>query len=85
MKLVFEKSSIIEELFIVNVFKKYLKISFCIDKKLFYVEKKEFNTFDEMLDYLILNEFVFDNKLRVFYTLDDNVPSSFQGLIDEVK
>ena len=75
-----------EELYIINNEKKYVKISYNQENhREFYIEKKLFNSFDEMINELEIYNFIFDEKIRVIYALDNAVPTSFITIINEVK
>ena len=86
VRLVFEQSDLYEELYIINNEKKYVKISYNQENhRDFYIEKKLFNSFDEMINELEIYNFIFDEKIRVIYALDNAVPTSFITIINEVK
>ena len=86
VKLAFEQSNLYEELYIINNEKKYVKISYNQENhREFYIEKKLFNSFDEMINELEIYNFIFDEKIRVIYALDNAVPTSFITIINEVK
>ncbi|MBO5214747.1 MAG: hypothetical protein J6B79_00975 [Clostridia bacterium] len=86
VKLVFEKSSLYEELYIINSNKKYVKISYNQENhKEFLIDKKVYGTFDELQKELEVNSFVFDGKIRVIYTANNTEPTSFNMLINQVK
>lgn len=85
VKLAFEQSDLYEELYIINNEKKYVKISYNQENhREFYIEKKLFNSFDDLIDELEKYNFIFDGKIRVIYALDNAIPSSFMVIINEV-
>ena len=85
VQVVFENSELCEELYIINCNNKYVRISYDeTTHKEFYIEKEKYNTFNELKEELEINNFIFDNKIRVIYTLDNTDPTSFNILINEV-
>lgn len=86
VKMVFEKASLYEELYIINNNNKYVKISYNQEThEEFLIDKKVYKTFDELQKELEANSFVFDGKIRVIYTTDNTEPTSFNMLINQVK
>lgn len=86
VKDVFEKAKLYEELFIINNEDKYAKISYNQEThNEFLIDKKKFNTFDELSQELENKGFIFEGRLRVIYTSGDTEPTSFNMLINEVK
>lgn len=86
VQLVFENAKLYEELYIINSDSKYVKMSYNQEtNKEFYIDNKKFENFYEMKKELEQNNFLFNNKLRVIYTLGNTEPTSFTMLISEVK
>lgn len=86
VKMVFERSTLYEELIIINKDNKYVKISYNQEThNEFFVGNQKFDTFNEMEKELQLNDFIIDDKVRVIYTLGDAEPSSFISVINKVK
>lgn len=86
IRAVFEHASLYEELFIININNRYAKISFNNEThNEFLFDKTIYSTFDGLKNELEEKNFLFDDKIRVIYTLGDNEPSSFNMVIDEVK
>ena len=86
VKIVFESSTIYEELIIINKDNKYVKISYNQEThNEYFVDNQKFDTFSEMEKELQLNDFIFDGNIRVIYTLGDAEPSSFISVINKVK
>ena len=85
VRLVFEQSDLYEELYIINNEKRYVRISYDDENHSeFYIEKKVFYSFDDLIDELEKYNFIFDGKIRVIYALDNAIPSSFMVIINEV-
>jgi len=82
----FENAKQCEELCIINLENKYTKISFYTDPiREFFIEKKPYETFEQIKEELEKNNFLFDQKLRVIYCLGDTEPTSFNMFINETK